>query len=220
VHGVQRVERAATVDAGVQVAPGRAHEEVELDDPAQADGDRRRPLVDHPRVEDDRAVGPALVGAHPVGHRCAAGLLLALDQHADVHRERAGGGELARDVQQRQEVALVVGGAARVHAPVAHVGLEWRRDPGAGVAGRLHVVVAVDEHRRCVGARGAQLTDGEWVARRAHDPRVATRAPDPLHDPGRRPLEVGGIAVTRRDRRDAQPCQEVVEESLVHGAPP
>ena len=114
VQGVQGVERAAAVDAGVQVALGGAHLQVRHDEPAQPDGDRRRVLVDHPGVEDDRAVRAALVGAHPVRHGLAAGLLLALHEHAHVDRQRARRRLRARDVQQRQEVALVVGRAARV----------------------------------------------------------------------------------------------------------
>ena len=175
MQGVQGVERAAAIDAGVHVALGGAHLQVQHDQPAQPDGDRRRVLVDHPRVEDDRAVGAALVGAHPVRDGLAAGLLLALHEHAHVDRQGARRRLRARDVQQRQEVALVVGRAARVDAPVAHIGLEGRRRPRRRVADGLHVVVAVDEHRRRALARRAQLADGQRVAVGRHDAPLAAR---------------------------------------------
>ena len=47
-------------------------------------------LVHHAGVEDDRAVGAALVGLEPVERVVAADLLLALDEHAHVHRQLAG----------------------------------------------------------------------------------------------------------------------------------
>ena len=78
-----------------------------------------------------------------------------------MHAELAGVGQLAGDEQQRQEVALVVGGAAGVEAAVADVGLERRRRPARLVAGVLDVVVAVDQDRRRAVAVGAQLADDE-----------------------------------------------------------
>jgi hypothetical protein len=129
VHDVQRVEDAAAVHAGVQVALADADVDEGLAHAAQPDGDRRRALVDHARVEDDRHVGAALVVADPVGDVAAAALLLALDEDAHVDRQLARGLQLARRVQQRQEVALVIGGAACVQAA--------RRGPAARNGGLL-----------------------------------------------------------------------------------
>ena len=110
----------------MEVARGGAHVDLHHHHAAQADGDRGGALVGHPGVEHERAVGTALVGGDPLGHRLAARLLLALHEHSHVHRQLVLARERARHVQERQEVSLVVGGPAGVDAAVADVGLEGR----------------------------------------------------------------------------------------------
>ena len=127
---------------------------------------------------------------------------------------------LAGDVQQRQEVALVVGRAARVDAPVADVGREGRGGPRVEVADGLNVVVAVDEDGRRALARGLQLAHGQRVALGGHDARLAADGAHAPGHPGGRALEVGRVAAARRDRWDPQPVHEVVEQALVHAAGP
>jgi hypothetical protein len=180
----------------VEVARRRAHVDRELDDPAHADRERGRVLVLHARVEDDRAVRAALVGLEPVERVVPADLLLALDEHAHVDRELAGQGEAAGDVQQRQEVALVVRGAARVQAAVAHLRLEWMRVPLRDRLHALHVVVPVDQHGGCVVQERAQLADGQRIARGGDDRSAASRLLDAIADPACRALEVGRVAVS------------------------
>jgi hypothetical protein len=46
----------------------------------------------------------------------------------------------------------------------------------------------------------------------------AARRDDPLDDPGRRSLELARVAAARRDRRDPQPVEELVEERGGHAA--
>ncbi len=58
------------------------------------------------------------------------------------------------------DVALAVGGAAAVPAPVALRQFEDRRTPGGLVHRRLDVVVAVQQHRRCAGRCGILAEDG------------------------------------------------------------
>ena len=71
-------------------------------------------------------------------------LLLPLDEELDVDRQAAVGRQQCRDrLDLGEELALVVGGAARVEAAVAHGRLERRRCPLLQRLGRLHVVVAV-----------------------------------------------------------------------------
>ena len=136
-----------------------------------------RRLVDHAAVEDDRAVGAALVLVDEAQHVRAADLLLALEHDAHVHRQLARARELAGDVQERQEVALVVARAARVQPAVAHHGLERVGRPELARIGRLHVVVAVDQHGRRVGAARAQLADARAGCRSPRAPRRCRRRP-------------------------------------------
>ena len=204
VQDVDRVERRAAELARVGGPLARGHDEVRPDHAARADRQRRRVGVEHPAVEHDRRVGAALVGGHPALGRVGRRLLLALDQHAHVDAELARVGQLAGHEQQREEVALVVGGAAGVEAAVADVGLERRRGPARLVAGVLDVVVAVDQDRRRAVAVGAQLADDErrviavsGRARRCRRPPRSGAAPSrpPRRAPRgcRRPCETEGI---------------------------
>ena len=112
-------------------------------------------------------------------------------------------GQRAGDVQQRQEVALVVGGAARVEAPVADLGLERRRRPGGGGPRALDVVVAVDQHGGRVGVAGPQLADGQRVtAVHHHLLGLAAGRPDPVHHPLRRALQGRSVGIAGGDRGD------------------
>ena len=127
-------------------------------------------------------------------------------------------GQRAGDVQQRQEVALVVGGAAREDAPVAHRGLERRRRPRLERARRLHVVMAVDQDRGGVLAGGSQLAHGERMpVPDALQAGLAAGLHDALHHPCGGPLQVRRIAAAGGDRGDSQPVQEVVQEGTGHG---
>ena len=220
VQHVQRVEHAAAVHAGVQVADAGAHLDLRHRHPAQPDGDRGRLRVDHAGVEDDRGVGAALVGADPLGDALRARLLLALDDDAHVDRQLALARQRAGGVQQRPEVALVVGRAARVQAAVADLGLERRRGPLAEVADALDVVVAVDQDRRRVGRRRAQVADRERVAvADLHELGAAAGALDVVGRPLGGAAQVGGIAAAGRDRRDAQPLDQLVQEFAHAPAP-
>ena len=105
---VRGVERGAAVHAGVQVALAGAERDVEVRHPARGDIERRHVAPDHPAVEDDRRVRPALVGLEELDDRVAAGLLLAVAAEPDVDRQLAGLRKLARRRQQHVELALVV----------------------------------------------------------------------------------------------------------------
>ena len=98
------------------------------------------------------------------GRRCSATtvvqsgralLLGAFGDELEVDRERAAA-ERAQRGEVGDEAALVVGGATAVPAAVVARGQrERRRLPGVLAQRRLHVVVAVQEHRgRALGARG------------------------------------------------------------------
>ena len=160
---VHRVQRAAAVEAGVQVALAGPHGHVEVREPARGDAELRDAALRHAAVEDQRRVRPALVLREEVDDRVAADLLLAVAGDAQVDRQLAGLRELLGRLEQAVELALVVGDAAR-DEPLAGDGqLERRRVPQLERRRRLHVEVAVDEHGRRVGglARRADLADHE-----------------------------------------------------------
>ena len=156
---MERVEHRPAVHARVQVALGHAHGHEAADDPAQPDRHRRGRRG---RACPSRRRSPRRPCARRARTHSATAsprdLLLALDEHADVDRQLAGPGHRAGDVEQRQEVALVVGRAARVEAAVALGGLERRRGPGL-------------RGRPAPGRRSGRRS-GRW-ARRGRRPELA-----------------------------------------------
>ena len=169
VHGVGD---GAAVAAGVQVVAGALDGDGER---GQAlGGDRERRLVRPPLrpVSRDHQVAGELgcVLAHVRGQVRAADLLLAFDEELHVEREPAAlrdrGPEHRHDQEDR---SLVVGDAATAGDVAVDGQLERRGQPLGVVAGRLHVVVAVDENGG--GAGGAEPF--------AADDRVAVGRLDP-----------------------------------------
>ena len=172
-----------------------------------------------------------LVGADEVVEVGAADLLLALEQHLDVHRQAS----LLRQVRLdrlhvHEDLALVVDGAAGVELAVAHRGLERRRGPQLQRIHRLHVVVAVEEDRR--RAFGAEpLGVDHRMPGRLHELRVVQADPGEL---GGRPLgaaaDVGGVRRQRRDAGNRQVFLQLLDvavavdvdvvDDLVHGSRP
>ena len=210
VQRVERVQRGAAVHAGVRGLGAGADLEVGEDHPARGERQRGRVGVDHPAVEDDHGVGAALVGAHPLADVVGAGLLGALDQHAHVDRQLAGVGHRAGDVQQRKEVALVVGRAAGVEAAVADRRLERRATstapgrPGPGRrSGRRSSPSARRRARsaarpRPAARRRASSTSSRGPAGATHALRSPTRRPRAAPPRrARRPRSTGSAASRR-----------------------
>lgn len=90
VQDMQRIDDAAAVHTRMHVALPGGDGDVHARHPAKADGDRWRRLVRHAGIEHDRAVGAAAVVTQPAGDAGAPDLLLALDEHPHVDRQRAG----------------------------------------------------------------------------------------------------------------------------------
>ena len=102
----------------------------------------------HAAVEDDAGVGAALVRFEEVDDGVAADLLLAVGDDSDVHGQRVLLAKQLGRLEEREELSLVVGDAARVVPAVALGELERRRLPELERRGRLDVEVSVDHHRR------------------------------------------------------------------------
>jgi Transposase DDE domain group 1 len=111
------------------------------------------PGSEHPGVADDRRVGPPRRQSPREEPRQArrAHLLLAVGDQHDVDGQRAATAKRLDARQLAEQLALVVGRATTVEVRAAQRGRERRRTPGRARAGRLDVVVSVDEHRRAPG---------------------------------------------------------------------
>jgi len=145
----ERIGRCAAINAGVQIGPGAAHFELGVDHAAQAHTKRGQPRRKELGVRDERKVGLEVggLGGDVRFDRLASYFLFALEEDAHIEWQRAVG------CQQRfqclnlgHHLAFVVDRAARVDVAIALRGLEGRRKPLVERVGRLHIVVAVNEH--------------------------------------------------------------------------
>ena len=148
--------------------------------------------------------------------RVAADLLLALDTTRTCTGSSPARARSTRDVQERQEVALVVGGAARVEATVAHLGLEGRRRPRARAgdasarrSGRRSARSARRRGRSASSPTASGLPSRPTTSRCRRRPARARR-PTRRRAAGRRAhrrrTRWTGCAARRRARRAGQSC--------------
>ncbi len=148
----------------------------------------------------------------------AARLLLALEDDLHVDRQTAGLSKVRLDgLEVNEELALVVGGAAREQLLVADGRLErWRR-PLVERIDRLDVVVAVDEHRR--RPRGAEpLAIDDRMAWRVDESRAFE--PDGAHvlcHPLGAAADVTGVFGNGADARNGQKGLQFVEVAGLAG---
>ena len=135
-----------------------------------------------------------------------------------VHRQPAVLLQVRFDrLEVHEDLALVVGGAARVDLAVADRRLERRRLPQLERIDRLHVVVAVEQdRRRALGAEPVAVDDG--IARRLDQPDVLQA--DAAHLVGG-PLgaapDVGRVLRQRADAGDREVVLEFVDVAIAVG---
>jgi hypothetical protein len=210
-QGGERVGDRAAVRPAVHAVPQRAHLHRDVGTAAQRGGQRGDAGRPVDRVGEHEHVGtdPAGIGGEEPGQRGRADLLFALHQHGDPDREPVTVGAQRRQVHR--DAGLVVGSATAVQAAVPFGRLERVAVPGRDVAGRLHVVVRVQqdrggagrpgpvpEHRGLAAARGDHLDLGQpgGAQQRRHLPgagrqvRRRRRVRRHRRDPDQ-PLQVG-----------------------------
>ena len=148
------VHHRAAENARVEIERRSPHDDFHRGDAAEALGQGRVSLGDHSGVGNGDHVTAQVAAARTDELReiCASDLLLALDEENQIHRQRTLLAEHAdRPEDVREDLAFVVGGAARKDPFVADHRLERRRGPLAGRVLGLHVVMAVDEDRGASG---------------------------------------------------------------------
>ena len=200
----ERVRHGSAIDPAVHGVLQRPHLDDDADPSAQRRGERRDADAPVRRVGEHDHVGrEALTVAfeEPAEIR-RADLLLALDEHRHADRQVVTEGAQCRQVQG--DPGLVVGGAPPVEAAVAQRRGEGVARPRGHVAGRLHVVVGVQQH-----GRGAQVEPAD--AR----PRRADRRRPPAHRRRRDPPRAAGSPRRRRFavRHLPQPDRQTPTES-------
>jgi hypothetical protein len=145
----------------------------------------------------------------------AADFLFAFDEELDIERQLPLLFQVRLDgLDVHEHLALVVGRSARVDLAVANGRLERRRRPLVERIHRLHVIVAVEQDRRCTGrAQPVAVDDG--VAGRVDQADV-------LHADAlqflRRPLgtaaHVAGVLRQRADAGDREVLLQLVDVAI------
>ena len=211
----------------MQVARGALDDDLLQHQTAQRRGDGGRPLVPHIGVADQRHVGFDLgaMRGDEGGQRGRAGLLLALDQDRHMAGQAAAVAQGAAGLDKSHHLALVVRRAARHDAPprrrVGKARLERLGLPQVERVRRLHVVMAIEQHMRRAGARGAGMSDDHGVARRRAHGRCKAKSRQLIANPLRGALAlrlVGGVGGHRGDFEQLeQPRQRGVEVGVKLG---
>ena len=174
----------------------------------------------HAAVEDDAGVGAALVRFEEVHDRVAADLLLTVGDDSDVHGQRVLLSKQLGRLQEREELALVVGDAARVVPAVALGELERRRLPEVERGGRLDVVVPVDHHGRRIAAAvrvRRDVADDQFSLPVLDELGLTACALDEVAHPFRRAAHVGFMSRVGTDARDRDELAQLVNPGLLHG---
>ena len=204
----------------MQIALARRHLDVEGDEAARRERERRDVHAHHATVEDDPRVRAPLVDLEVVDDRVTADLLLAVAREAQVDGQRIRLDELLRCLQQDEELALVVGDAARVRPLVLDRELERLALPEVERGRRLDVEVPVHEDGRGVLGVGRRwdVAQGELLLPERRQIGGAADAPDEVAHPLPCLLDVLPVRRIRAHGGNREEFTEFVAPGLVHGA--
>ena len=145
-------------------------------------------------------------------------LLLALEQERHVDRRRAADRPERLDrVEVHHELALVVGDAAPDEPAVAHERLERRVLPQVERVDGLHVVVAVDDHRRRTGRLVDPAVDDRMQVGRDHLDLGRPDAAEAIGDPLGGRDHVGRVLVQGRHAGDARDLEQRLDPRIAGG---
>ena len=210
----RRVGDGAAKGSGMQIGVAAFQLDLAVHEAAQAVTDRRHAAGEHRRVGDHDDVGfeRVLVRDDEVVEVRAADLFLALENDPDVHRQPAVLLQVRLDgLEVHEDLALVVGRAARVDLAVADGRLERRRLPQVERIDRLHVVVAVEQDRRRA-LRAEPVAVHDRIARRLDEPDVLhADAAHLVRAPLGATLDVGRVLGQRADARDGEQGLQFLE---------
>ena len=139
--------------------------------PPRSAADRRHTALKLAVIRQQHGVRFQQVGvrADKFVQMAAADFFFPFNQQFDVDRQRAVYRQKrlnGRDI--RPKLAFIVRCAARVNIAVPNSGRKRRRHPQIKRFRRLHVIMSVNQHRRCGGAFQPFGID-DWMAGRRHD---------------------------------------------------
>ncbi len=219
----------------MQVARGTVQPDIDSRQPAQRGGDGRGVEIPHIGVghqHEIRLQSLALIGQQ-LGEGRAAILLLAFQQHGEAHGQLAIHRQMgAAGFQEADDLTLIV------HRPAADDALAARavhqlRVERVGVpelqrVGGLHVVMAVEQHMRCVWPGGKILRDDARMALGLGKPGGEAHVLQRVARPFRGAAAILRMGRLGADAGDAQEGEEPLQRGgqggidgvqyLVHGA--
>jgi hypothetical protein len=201
----------------MQIALGPAQVELAVDEAAQPVADRRHAAVEHRRIGNYHDVGGEL-GLMRLDEVIEVGgpdFLLALEDDLHVDGQLPGLLQVRLDgFEVHEDLALVVGRAARVDLAVANGGCKRRRLPQLDRIDRLDVVVAVEEDgRRAFGAQPVAVHDR--VARCFDEADIAEAdAPHLLGGPLGAAANVAGVLRQRADARNGEVSLQLLDVTI------
>src|SRR3989449_527613 len=213
-----RVGRGAAEFTGVEIRLGGAHRDFGVTQAAQrrVDGGPLRGDVGHIGDEHDVRARALRLAPQQLEQHAAAVLLFALDQETEVDRRSSR--RLDR-LEEAEHLPFVVRRPPGEQLGVAHRGLEGRRGPLVERVGRLDVVMAVQQQRRCPGYVRSDAPHDRMSAAREELYLAAAQPPQFAGDPLRRGATIGVVRREGRDRRDAEEIRQLAEQAIrVHRA--
>lgn len=150
-------------DSGVEIVGGAGHLELQRGDSPQCVGEGRIGVRGHAGVRNhDDVAGQIFLMLFEERFKVStADLFLSFDEEDDVHGQfLAAGQQFSQTEDMRQNLAFVVGRTPGEDPSLPNDRFEGRSFPQFQRLGRLHVIVAVDEHSglgrvlRCAGDHG------------------------------------------------------------------
>ena len=213
---VDRVRGGAAEHSRMEVAVGGLDDHLLAHETAQHGGDRRRFGVPHAGVADEGEIGleRVPVGRHEGGQGRRARFLLALEQHRDLAGQAAGLAEGAAGLDEGHELTLVVGRAPGDDPlAVLQLGLERIGGPQIQRIDRLHVVVTVEQHVRCIAMGRLGVTEHHRAARGRMHGSLEAKLGQLLRQPRGGLVAVRRIGDVGRDGGDRQKLEQPAERS-------
>ena len=219
---VDRVRHRAAVVAGVEVLVRAGDGHFQIGEAAHAAVDGRDLLGDHRGVghEDDIGLQEFLVLLRPGGQRRTAHFLFALEDELHVMPQETLLEQELEGLQVHEQLALVVVRAAGVDGflPGGRVLGEDRLErigaPLLQRLRRLHVVVAVHEHRLRGAGHGLDAVDDGVALGLVHGSLVGAGRDKQFRQAAGAAVHVGLVFRLRADGGDAQQGEKLLEEAF------
>ena len=212
----RRIDHRAAVHPAVKIRLWSFHADLEVRQSPQRTEDRRLARREHRRIRNHNGITlqPGRVFGDERRQVLAADFLLTFREHDHVHRQRTAGFHMRFEcLQVQKQLPLVVDTATREELTLTHGRFERGRRPQLQRFRRLHIVVAIDQHRRFTRC-SEPLGENDRVAGRVDD--LDCRQSDGRalrRDPLGGAANVGRMFAVCADTRNAEKVMQLVVDA-------